>query len=510
MEEIKVSEMLQADSINKDDSVMIIQEGVNKKASGSIQTATGTSLSLTSVADTCKVTSNSKNLFDKDNLIPVYYANNASYSILENGIRITKPSSGATSVVFRIMDVSDKVGETFTLKADFASGGQYILGLCDVNGGNRIIGTIGTTGGTEINYTIPTITTSSYLAIWLYGDSNTTGNKDYTNIQLEEGSTATSYNPYNIEVGIFGKNLFDQSQIVNPPAGGVTPSIILKLKPNTAYIMSTNCVKSVDDTTLIFFASGTSSVGLSTAVNGVWKGQTRTFTSDANGNMIVVYRRNGRDTDVDLTDYWYQVEEGSTATTYEKFEGQYLDLIPDEIKSAFTYDSLTNILSNGSVTIEYNTQSRLLNNDDVLDIVEPVKEYVDREIDNRKSSYTSYSGTTATLQTITGTTAVTIANMSVNIKTTGKPLFVATSFFARTSNASYSALAKVYVDGVEKVSRLNTIISTSDIPYTGMVLLENISAGNHTIEIKIAGENANSNITLPTWYTRYLNVWEIN
>lgn len=343
MEEIKVSEMLQADSINKDDSVMIIQEGVNKKASGSIQTATGTSLSLTSVADTCKVKSNSK-------------------------------------------------------------------------------------------------------------------------------------------------NVFDQSQITNPSTGS-SVTIVLTLKPNTEYTCSTNCPTSTgSSSTLIFFASGTSSSGLSTNTNGVWDGQTRTFTSDSNGNMVFVYRRLSSDTNVDLTSYWYQIEEGSTATahnpyitniivrtknlitniikgyalsgntgdiavnsqravsdfikveggetytrsgyttsglvwynsaksrisndnsnpvtapanavyvrlginttadysqaqfekgttatTYVKGESQEISLIPQEEKVAFTYDTETNILSDGSVTITYNTKGRLLNNDDTT----AIKEYADRKI----------------------------------------------------------------------------------------------------------------------------------
>lgn len=126
-----------------------------------------------------------------------------------------------------------------------------------------------------------------------------------------------------------------------------------------------------------------------------------------------------------------------------------------------------------------------------------------------KPNYASYQGTTTSSQTITGTTATTINNLSLNIFTTGKPLCIATGFLAKTANASYSAKVKIYIDGVEKVDRFGTIISTNDMYYPLMIILNNIEAGSHTIEIKVAGENTNSSITFATWYTRYLNAWEL-
>ncbi len=70
-----------------------------------------------------------------------------------------------------------------------------------------------------------------------------------------------------------------------------------------------------------------------------------------------------------------QIEEGSTATAYNPYntevilsngtDSQSIILTPQEEKVAFTYDTETTLTSNGSVTIEYNTQSRLLNNDDL-------------------------------------------------------------------------------------------------------------------------------------------------
>ena len=457
MEEIKVSEMLQAESINKDDSVMIIQEGVNKKAGGSIQTATGTSLSIPSVADTCKVKSNSKNLVNPDTLLIGYQIDGAGTIAVNSSRAVTDYIEVKPETSYVVSGCTPKVTVFY-------------------DNTKTLISTI--TNATT--YTTPANT--KYIR---YGIDITA---DYSQMQLEEGSSATSYNPYNTTAII---NPFEM-EIGGMSAGEpvertdrIRSKQFIEVYPNTMYTIKNAIGKNAN---VYYYDAEQTYIGqYSTSVVAT----PYSITTPNNCKYIKVM---------------YNYASGDFINSIIIGITQILSLTPQGEKSAFTYDSLTNVISDGSVAIEYNTQNRLLNNNDTL----AIKEYVDREIDNRKSSYVSYSGTTSTLQTITGTTPTTITNMSVNIKTTGKPLFVATSFFAKASNASYSALAKVYVDGVEKVGRLNTIISTSDIPYTGMVLLDNIPAGNHTIEIKIAGENANSNITLPTWYTRYLNVWEIN
>ena len=93
----------------------------------------------------------------------------------------------------------------------------------------------------------------------------------------------------------------------------------------------------------------------------------------------------------------------------EGSKNQEITLTPAEEKIIFSYDTKTGILANGSVTITYNTQSRLLNNNDVLDIVEPVKEYV-----NGKVKTATFSGTTNAS-----------GNLATNISSINKvPLFV--------------------------------------------------------------------------------------
>ena len=133
---------------------------------------------------------------------------------------------------------------------------------------------------------------------------------------------------------------------------------------------------------------------------------------------------------------------------------------------------------------------------------------VDEDEIYSKPSYASVNGYTG--QTITGATLKTIDNFLINnIATNGKPLCVQADFVAKTANAAHTAMVQLYVDNALKVSRLTTIISTNEMYYTFMIILDNIPAGTHKIEVKILGENTNTIISIPAWYTRHLNVWEI-
>lgn len=367
MEEIKVSEMLQADSINKDDSVMIIQDGVNKKASGSIETATGTSISVDSVADICKIKSNSKNLFDAP------YDNSNARGITGIWNKSTLEIHGtATTSIQSPYDKRLSLGifeaGTYTISTTLLSGsiptpvGTAFYLRNETSGEN--IARISVNNGTPVTYTL---SASTLLSIYVYIDSGTAFNRATFGLQIETGSSATTYNPYDTEVLVTAKNVFNQSKIINPPANGTQYPIILTLKPNTQYTMSSNCPDS-SGFALIFFVSGTDYSSVTSSNNGIWEGQTKTFTSDSNGNMVVVYRRNTGDTNIDLTDYWYQIEEGSTATAYEPYKGYKVNIVTGETKTAFTNNGVTNIVSDGLIDVTFNKQARVLNNDDTKDI----------------------------------------------------------------------------------------------------------------------------------------------
>lgn len=160
------------------------------------------------------------NEFDKS-ASPIYVAGSTATEI-ENGIRIATISSNqGLFCLYKIKDITNFKGKTFTVKANWIASasnkGRIILGLCDSNGGNRISGADTYVSGEAISYTIPdTLSTSTYLASWLYSNANGTAQTgdyvDYTDIKVEPGNKATPYSPHgmgSVEIDVCNKNIFD-------------------------------------------------------------------------------------------------------------------------------------------------------------------------------------------------------------------------------------------------------------------------------------------------------------
>ncbi len=140
----------------------------------------------------------SKNLFDNKQ-IPIkklFGSGTLNYTPINTGISVSYTTNESASIVYKIIDVSNYVGEKITIKANYDdnSNGHYNIGLCDANGENRIVGGSSSASGQTITYTIPTITTSKYLALWFYCDKN--GTVNYTNLMVNFGDTALPYEPY--------------------------------------------------------------------------------------------------------------------------------------------------------------------------------------------------------------------------------------------------------------------------------------------------------------------------
>lgn len=347
MEEIKVSEMLQADSIEKDNAVMIIQDGVNKKASGSIETATGTSLSLTSVADTCKVTSNSKNLFDEE--------------IEQGGFNGGTPEDNTTRV--RSSNFT-KVNANTTYTVSVPSNMKVIVIF--YNASMSFISS--TDGWANITRTFTTPANTNYvkLLIGKQGDGNVTPS-EVSNVQLEEGSTATSYNPYNTEVGIAVKELQLEDGSIQGSDG--TP-VSAQGRRRTANFINIDATK-----THVIKANGYQVSVYQYKADGTylgssqgWQNTPHTFLPKAETGKIkiVIPNSNAKTYDLSIDDIRPQV----------------IILKPGEEDVAFTYETQTIVQSNGSVTIEYNTQSRLLNNNDLEKIEKDTNKISDDHLVN--------------------------------------------------------------------------------------------------------------------------------
>jgi len=155
----------------------------------------------------------------------------------------------------------------------------------------------------------------------------------HENIMIEPGSQATSYLPYNtIEVVERGKNLFDYSTniIENANIDSSNMRIItdnscklgyVKCKPNTTYTISRRSPMA----NRFFYATSESLPTISTTLlsaNGIANDTTTsfTFTTPQNANYIIVRFIYNTTQDYETYAKTIQIEEGSTATTYEPYQ----------------------------------------------------------------------------------------------------------------------------------------------------------------------------------------------
>ena len=147
----------------------------------------------------------SKNMFDyKQGIVTT---GGATAQLIDKTIRVTNYSAGSYHfVVYKLFDASSMVGETFTLSLNSSKSGnnsyQVNIIMCDKDGGNRQnIIPIQNVQNINQTFTIPTISGSSkYLGLNLYATGSASANVgdyiDYTNIQVEKGSSKTTYYPF--------------------------------------------------------------------------------------------------------------------------------------------------------------------------------------------------------------------------------------------------------------------------------------------------------------------------
>jgi len=150
-----------------------------------------------------------KNFFD--NIIePSEKSASVSKSVISTGVRIQYTGSTSTTgsydySIFVVKDLTDYVGKTLRVKANFTPSsnniGFVIVGLCNQDGTNRSNkGNISTSGGT-FSLVIPTLSgNQTYLYIGIYANANGTRTPncyvDYTNLIITIDNEDMTYEPY--------------------------------------------------------------------------------------------------------------------------------------------------------------------------------------------------------------------------------------------------------------------------------------------------------------------------
>ncbi|MET2044265.1 BppU family phage baseplate upper protein [Enterococcus faecium] len=160
-------------------------------------------------------------------------------------------------------------------------------------------------------------TEESRITFW-FGNSagECTGYLGY-NIKIEEGSTATPYQPnllgapYYLSKVPLGENLFSTKDWQNRPpfsVGGITAMKILA-EPRTEYIMSTNIPTWADNTTCDLFVFNSDGTPVST-INGVALNKPRKVTTLDDGFVIFAMRNH----EFSSGSFWAKLEKGDTPT----------------------------------------------------------------------------------------------------------------------------------------------------------------------------------------------------
>ena len=154
--------------------------------------------------NTYQQTRSGKNLFNKNGNINGVQET----TILDTGVRITQLTSGTYKYNYISLGGTELLGKTVTLSSNIVSSasnkGQ--LSLYYANSSNpaiSLIGNLTTTGSATFTIENSFPSNASRVNLLLYANTNGTGNAndyvDYTNLQIEIGSSATSYEQYGVQ-----------------------------------------------------------------------------------------------------------------------------------------------------------------------------------------------------------------------------------------------------------------------------------------------------------------------
>lgn len=321
-------------------------------------TASGVSVrldDLSPIEHTLGVKVSSKNLFDTANATKLNGA--ASFSVANNVITVSQNFEYNYSSA-NVLIPKTLIGKTVTLSAKSNTSGVNVAGLriewvSDSGGaaGDMILGVPDSAGNIVVTGTVPTQPDEAHNNLCLMVYSNSTGTLEtgttytatYSDIQIELGSTATPYTPYisdfsTVNVTRCGKNLIpypyaetrdtiygisiaygeDGSVIFNGTAiGNVYFKVFERVKfpAGKYYLSGTPTGGGVNVVFLYFFETDNpSTIYNAYTTNGVACSLSGTEYSGR------IYIANGQT--VENLVFKPQLELGSTATSYEPYQGQ--------------------------------------------------------------------------------------------------------------------------------------------------------------------------------------------
>lgn len=280
-----------------------------------------------------------KNLFDKNKKAILI---NAKKDILNTGVRATLTSPVNWARISIDIGKSELLGKTITYGAEmFASaqnkGNIGIYFGSSTNDAIQFISNLSQTGSKTVTIPSKFPSGSDRIKILLYANTNGTGNKgdyvDYTNLMVVEGSMPNRYMPYgNIQIVETGKNLCDSgiytlSKDTNSIEWGKNGSSYIPVKVGDTFSISyyVNGIKNENNTYGYAYAYQYLADGTRVNANEFLSSnrlKTATVTNTATKYIKVFYGVKGNKG----TKLVAQVEKGSTATNYEPYTEEVVNI----------------------------------------------------------------------------------------------------------------------------------------------------------------------------------------
>lgn len=223
---------------------------------------------------------------------------------------------------------------------------------------------------------------------------------DYTSKPIPsyfEGIKSVNEDGENLEEVSCGKNLFDKTfEDYNVAETlGQARKVTFKLKPNTKYTVSTNSPKPPG--TAMVFADGNNSYN-----SGVWKGTSRTITSNNAGEFFIAIRYMGYSDNQKIEDFfdgtsYIQIEEGTVATSYEPYIEHRLPIKMKNLRSVGNVcDTSDGVRRVGKVVLDGSSDENWMTSA----YVDGYKTFVISSVTDRKPNTTVICDTFKTLNSI--------------------------------------------------------------------------------------------------------------
>lgn len=319
---------------------------------------------------------------------------NGGASITTNGITFTKNSDGSYNIIGTatanancdnyIFTTGIRNGQTYTMWASQSLPSGFSI-LAEAYNGSTWLRQI--LGGVSLPRTnTANITGSDRIRYRLAVTNGTTINITNLKIQLEKGSEATSYEPYqnqSYDINL-GKNIFDINNIDMVEANGATLTkennkliinnstnqygsirIYLKdlgLKPNTTYTFSAEVEETTSSVGSRVYCSSISTYG-----NYAKAGEKSilTFTTNSTIGTDVYLGLYPSQANVTTTFIAIQLEKGDTASSFAPYKapievckiGDYQDIIYKDNGKWYLYKTIGKVVLNGSEDWLFNSSS---------------------------------------------------------------------------------------------------------------------------------------------------------